>query len=270
VSTRHRCWRFVGGCANDDPTRTIHPTRTIRLIHLDSGRPARSVPTRTTPPPRPTPVGWQPSGYRPAVSRRAGPFAQSDPYVDPYADPAYPVDFPGLAGIESPAGRRPPIPPDQRRRSTTARRATLVRDAARGRGSGHPGRDQCGLDSSTGLLRRCPGHRRPRAHDRVIVRPRTGSDRARQSCWPSGWAATSISSAFNGGDGDDPSRRPLPSCPATSTGASDRSPGGTWRKLDFAKQDRTINLHLSVGQIEGRAATKRRRPGQRPGSASGT
>jgi phage shock protein PspC (stress-responsive transcriptional regulator) len=73
-------------------------------------------------------AGWQPPAYRPPFAP-GGPYAQSDPYTTAafpsvYDDPAYPMDFPGLTS-GAPANPPPSAPPAQRHRSTVARRITL-------------------------------------------------------------------------------------------------------------------------------------------------
>ncbi len=194
-------------------------------------------------------AGWQPPAYRPPFAP-GGPYAQSDPYAPTaftnlYDDPtAYPVGFPGLTpGTPAPP---PETPPAQRRRSTVARRITLfatvlvvgllgILDATNTMSVPAPAYFAAALATvGIGLV---IGSMFGRVRGPIFL----------GILLAIGLVVTSLTSAYHG---EQVTIRPtsFAELPTTYQGSVGQITVDL-RKLDFAGQDRRIDLRLSAGQI---------------------
>jgi hypothetical protein len=194
-------------------------------------------------------AGWQPTAYRPPFAP-GGPYAQSDPYTTAalpnlYDDPAYPMDFPGLTS-GAPANPPPSVPPDQRHRSTVARRITLfaavlvvgvlgILDATNTMSVPAPAYFAAALATiGLGLV---IGSLFGRVRGPIFL----------GIVLVIGLVVTSLTSAYHG---QQVTIRPtsFAELPTDFRGSVGQVTVDL-RKLDFAGQDRTIDLKLSAGQI---------------------
>jgi phage shock protein PspC (stress-responsive transcriptional regulator) len=194
--------------------------------------------------------GWQPPAYRPPFAP-GGPYAQGDPYAPTtaftnlYDDPAaYPVGFPGLTP-DTPTPPPPP-PPAQRRRSTVARRITLfatvlvvgllgILDATNTMSVPAPAYFAAALATvGLGLV---IGSMFGRVRGPIFL----------GIVLAIGLVVTSLTSAYHG---EQVTIRPtnFAELPTTYEGSVGQVTVDL-RKLNFAGQDRRIDLQLSAGQI---------------------